>query len=221
MENKRILAVIEEELNRIVLDVHDGPVQNLFAALSLLAQIENEIKLQAPESPTLLPKLHRVNSMVEASLNEIKSFLGTFRSPDFRDKPLADILESVVIQHEGWTQQNVDLTIRPLPSEVPLPIKIGLYRILQEALSNAFRHAEVDQLWVRVWSVEDVVCLRVQDKGKGFQPPPLDGPDATEREEHIGLRGMRDRIGLLGGDFELRSQPGEGTTITVRVSLDV
>ena len=66
-----------------------------------------------------------------------------------------------------------------------------------------------------------MICMTVIDKGKGFEPPPLDGPLATEREEHIGLRGMRDRVALLGGLFSLASSPGEGTRILVKVPANV
>jgi len=88
---------------------------------------------------------------------------------------------------------------------------------LQEALSNGYRHAGVDQHWVRLWSEDDQICLEVVDRGSGFEPPPLEGPLATEHAEHIGLRGMRDRVKLLGGEFQLTSQRGKGTRIMVKV----
>jgi signal transduction histidine kinase len=108
-----------------------------------------------------------------------------------------------------------------LPDDVSLPVKIALYRILQEALSNAYRHAGANRQWVRLWGEGDIICLEVEDQGKGFEPPPLEGPQATERVEHIGLRGMRDRVALLGGTFQLFSQPGKGTRITVKVPIHV
>jgi signal transduction histidine kinase len=111
----------------------------------------------------------------------------------------------------------VELNVENLPEDVALPVKIALYRILQEALSNAHRHAGADRQWIRVWSEEEWICLEVEDQGKGFEPPPLDGPQATEHVEHIGLRGMRDRVALLGGTFQLTSRPGKGTCITVKV----
>jgi signal transduction histidine kinase len=61
------------------------------------------------------------------------------------------------------------------------------------------------------------VVLEVIDRGRGFVPPPLDGPSATERQEHIGLRGMRDRVQLVGGQLHLISQPGQGTRVIVQV----
>jgi signal transduction histidine kinase len=159
--------------------------------------------------------------MIETSLREIKSFMGTFRPPEFHTRSLLSIIQALVIQHEEWSGSTVELKIESLPADVSLPVKIAIYRILQEALSNAYRHAKVDHHWVQLWSEDNMICMTVVDQGKGFEPPPLDGPMATEREEHIGLRGMRDRVALLGGLFSLTSSPGEGTRILVKVPANV
>lgn len=221
LASRRILSVTEEELSRIVLDIHDGPVQNLFAALSQLTRLQNEVESEVPEQAALLSTLSHVSQLVEASLHEIKSFLGTFRPPEFNRRSLLSIIEGLVIQHEEWTGTTVELTVDDSPDVVALPVKIALYRILQEGLSNAYRHAGVEKQWVHLWQEGDRVCLEIVDKGRGFEPPPLAGPRATEREEHIGLRGMRERVALLGGEFQLFSRPGEGTRITVKVPAHV
>nr|WP_290666852.1 sensor histidine kinase [Ardenticatena sp.] len=216
LASRRILSVTEEELSRIVLDIHDGPVQYMFAALSLLTQLQHQLE-QEGASPKALDRVERITRLVESSLREIKAFLGTFRPPEFHKRSLLSIVQGLVIQHEEWTGNTVTLEVEePLP-DVTLPVKIALYRILQEALSNSYRHAGVKEHWVTLWAEDDWVCMEVVDRGRGFEPPPLEGPGATEREEHIGLRGMRDRVALLGGIFELYSKPGEGTRIKVKV----
>lgn len=217
----RILSVTEEELSRIILDIHDGPVQYLFAALSLLTRIQNQSASGKLDSLALQSQLKQLSDMIETSLREIKSFMGTFRPPEFHSRSLLAIIQGLVIQHEEWSGSTVELKIEELPTDVSLPVKIAIYRILQEALSNAYRHAQVDHHWVQLWSEDHMVCMTVVDKGKGFEPPPLDGPMATERVEHIGLRGMRDRVALLGGLFSLTSSPGEGTRILVKVPANV
>ncbi len=215
----RLLSLTEEELSRIILDIHDGPVQYLFTALSLLTRIQNDIA-DDPSKADLLPSLAQVAVLLESSLYEIKFFLGTFRPPEFRRRSLVSIIEGLVLQHEEWTGNTVELVVEDIPHDVALPVKIALYRILQEALSNAYRHAGVDRQWVRLWSDGAFICLEVVDRGRGFTPPPLD--EAThEREAHIGLRGMRDRVALLNGEFHLASKPGEGTRIVVKVPAHV
>jgi signal transduction histidine kinase len=73
---------------------------------------------------------------------------------------------------------------------------------------------------VRLSAQDGWVVLEVTDHRRGFVPPPLDGPGATEREEHIGLRGMRDRMHLVGGQLRVVSQPGQGTRVIVQVPGD-
>src|SRR5260221_14534061 len=101
LASRRILAVTEEELSKIILDIHDGPVQNLFAALMLLTGLKQEIQAEHrghPVDKDLLLTVSRVAEMVEASLHEIKSFVGTFRPPEFQRRNLGSIVEGLVLQ---------------------------------------------------------------------------------------------------------------------------
>ncbi|MBP7593612.1 MAG: ATP-binding protein [Chloroflexi bacterium] len=216
---RRILAITEEELQRIILDIHDGPVQQLFAARSQLSSLQHRRahgqSIPAAEYEQAVDRLAR---LMDGALAEIRVFLGTFRPPNFAHRNLIDILRDLLIYHEETTGCRVDfMAPEGLDTAVSLPVKIALYRICQEALSNAYRHSGARQQWVRVSETGGQITLAVWDEGHGFSPPPLTGPAATEREEHIGLRGMRDRVALVGGVFDLFSSPQEGTRIMVRV----
>ena len=218
---RRILAVTEEELQQIVLDIHDGLVQQLFAAQTQVSVM----RARRAAGQTITEQewdahLERLAGVLGQSLQEIREFLGTFRSPSFAQRELADIIRGLARQHEAFTGCEVTLTIDDKPLPASLPVKIALYRICQEALSNAFRHGRTQQQWVRLSKDDDQIILEIEDKGQGFRPPPLAGDDATEREEHIGLRGMRDRVGLIGGQFHLDSAPGQGARVIVRVPCD-
>ncbi len=216
---RRLLAVTEEELQRIVLDIHDGPVQNLFAALSQLALLRAHLQTLAEAPPECAVALARATQLLELSLHEIRNLLGAFRAPEFAKRGLAEVLEDLAVQHETFTGGAVTLEIKgPLP-EVSLPVRIALYRILQEALSNVHRHAGVNAAIVTIWTQGGQLCLQVADDGRGFQPPPLSGPEATERHEHIGLRGMRERAALVNGELFVESQPEAGTLVRVEIPL--
>ncbi len=215
---RRILAVTEEELQRIILDIHDGPVQKLFAALSQVNLLQHQLeRASSSDSNALAPGLVRIALLLEDSLNEIRTFLGTFRPPEFAKRDLLSVLEGLILQHEAMTGLRVVFQVNGELPCVALPVKIALYRILQEALSNIYRHAQTQEPHVRLWVEGDSLWLEVSDEGVGFTPPPLSGPTATERQEHIGLRGMRERVALVGGVFDLWSRPGQGTCITVKV----
>lgn len=220
---RRILSVTEEELQRIILDIHDGPVQKLFAALAQLNALDARITAarvtaaQPDTSPEWLADINRAASLIEASLGEIRASLGTWRPPGFSRRDLLSMIEGLIIQHEEFTTCRVEWDVIGTLPEVSLPVKIALYRILQEALSNAYRHAGVKQVWVRLAGERDRVRLEVMDKGRGFTPPPLVGPGGTERAEHIGLRGIRERAALVGGTLTLESAPGHGTRLVVEL----
>jgi signal transduction histidine kinase len=218
---RRILAVAEEELQRIILDIHDGPIQKLFVVSSRLALLQSRMA-DGPDElrRTIEPTLNQLTGLVEGALQELRATLSTFRPAEFQRRTLQAVLQGLSFQHEVLTGNQVDLYIAaPIPP-VSLPVKIALYRVLQEALSNAYRHAGVDSQDVFLSSQDGWVILEICDDGIGFTPPPLEGPDATQREEHIGLRGMRERVHLVGGQLRLLSQPGQGTQIVVRVPSD-
>ncbi len=217
---RRILAVTEEELQRIILNIHDGPVQKLFAVLSQVNLLQARANQGAVPAEQLGTALGRMAALLESSLGEIKTSLGTFRPPEFARRDLLSVIEGLIIQHEEFTGCKVDLEARGAIPRVSLPVKIAIYRIVQEALSNACRHAGVNRVKVSLLAGRGRVRLEVEDKGRGFVPPPLVGPEATEREEHIGLRGMRERVALAGGTFAIESAPGAGTRIAVEVPVD-
>jgi signal transduction histidine kinase len=218
---RRILAVTEEELQRIILDIHDGPVQKLFVVSSHLALLQGRMAdLPAEQRGELEPVLDRLSSLVESALQEIRATLSTFRPAEFQRRSLESVLQGLTFQHEVLTGNQVDLYIAgPIPP-VALPIKIALYRVLQEALANSYRHSGVDTQEVYLTEEGGWIILEVTDDGIGFTPPLLDGPGATEREEHIGLRGMRDRMHLVGGQLKVVSRPGQGTRVIVQVPSD-
>ena len=217
---KRLLAVTEEELQRIVLDIHDGPVQNLFAALSQLTVLRSRISGLQPSPDECVATINRTINLLENSLGDIRDLLGTFRAPEFARSGLTEIIEDIVIQHESFTSSAVTLEMsKPFPESVSLPVKIALCRILQESLSNVRRHAGVENATVKLWAEKGRLILEVSDHGRGFEPPPLSGPHATEKQEHIGLRGMRERAALVGGKLSVESHPGAGTRVRVEVPM--
>ena len=218
---RRILAVTEEELRRVILDIHDGAAQQLFAALAQVKLMQTRLARGESISPVeWKAHLGRQETLLSCAQSEIRDFMSAFRPPDFPRRELVEIIRGLIIQHEGATGCHVDFTSCDPPLAASLPAKIALYRICQEALANAYRHAGTDHQTVRLGKEKGMIVLEVQDEGRGFAPPPLHGPEATEREEHIGLRGMRERVALVKGELELHSEPGQGTRIIVRVPLD-
>lgn len=210
----RFLAIAEREVGRIILDIHDGPVQNIFAALSQLYVVQRRLSQRGDEPGDELERIRRSITLLENALNEIRTFMGTFRPPEFERRDLVSILEGLVIQHEELTGNSVRLTITGELPPVALPVKISLYRILQEALSNAVRHGQADRHAVMLGSEGDRITMEVRDTGRGFDVASvLQRPAAG----HFGLEGMHERVRLLGGTFCIESSLGAGTLVRVTV----
>ncbi|MFV9507471.1 MAG: sensor histidine kinase [Oscillochloridaceae bacterium umkhey_bin13] len=212
----RFLEIAEREVGRIILDIHDGPVQNIFAALSQLYVVQRRMTQQADLAPDELERIRRSITLLEHALNEIRTFMGAFRPPEFERRDLVAILEGLVIQHEELTGNPVDLHVATDLPEVPLPVKISLYRILQEALSNAVRHGQAEHHTVRLDYATTRLVMEVADQGKGFDVAQVLG---QAQPGHFGLQGMRERVSLLGGEFAITSQPGYGTCVRVTIPL--
>jgi signal transduction histidine kinase len=115
---------------------------------------------------------------------------------------------------DGWqVEYEEDLGSERLPAKV----EVGLFRIAQEALTNARKHAQAYRVRLALKRREDVVDLEVRDWGRGFDPHSLEG--GAGPGERVGLSGMRERIGPLGGELKVNSRPGEGTSITAHLPL--
>lgn len=213
-----MMQVTEWELQRILLDIHDGPVQHMFAALSQLDLLRRALEGGGGMTAEAEDRIGRIRQLLEGGLNEVRSFIGAFRPPEFEARGLVPLLEGLLLQHEAMTDTQVALEVRGDVPDLPVPVKIGLYRVLQEALSNAYRHGGADRVTVRLRPVERRgerrVRMTVSDNGDGFDPR------AARGGRHYGLQGMRDRVEMIGGRFRLRAAPGMGAMIAVEVPSD-
>lgn len=197
--------------------MHDGPVQDIFAALSQLQLLERSLV-----SGTHAERVQRAIQALERALGEIRSFIGAFRPPGFERRELGPIIDGLVVQHEALTGQTVELALAPDVADCGLPTKIALYRILQEALANGHRHSGADHQRVELRRDSDALMLTVTDNGRGFDPNVVLAREADVGVEggHFGLRGIQDRVEMLGGTFRLTSAPGQGCTLSVTLPAE-
>ena len=212
----RMMQVTERELQRILLDIHDGPVQHMYAALSQLDLLRRAV--EAGEAAEARERMERIRVLLEGGLNEVRSFIGAFRPPEWEARGLVPLLEGLLLQHESMTDMQVAMEVRGDIPDLAVPVKIGLYRVLQEALSNAYRHGGANGVIVRLRPVvrrgEPRLRMSVSDNGHGF-----DTSGMLQQGKHFGLLGMRDRVEMIGGRFRLRSAPGAGAMIGIEVPV--
>jgi signal transduction histidine kinase len=203
----RTTALNEQALRRISADLHDGPGQEL--ALALLRMDALEGRFQAAGIGDVGEDFEIVRGAVRDALAEIRAVSAGLRLPELAPLSVAEVAERAVRDHKRRGGAPVALHMENLPAEAPFPIKIALFRSLQEALSNATRHGAGAAVSARVSAEDDRLCLTVSDRGPGFIP------EQVPTNGHLGLAGMRERAELLGGSFDVDSAPGRGTTICV------
>lgn len=211
----RFTTLNERFLRRFSAELHDGPLQDLGLALLRLDPVLEKIAVTKPESDPVKDDLDVVQSSLQRAMEEIRSLSAGLGVPHLNELTLTETLVRVVHVHEQRTRTQVNLNLFDVPNQVPLPVKITVYRLVQEALHNAFRHAGGREQQVDVSCQGGQITVKVSDHGPGFH---YDGESWWNK--HLGLVGMRERVESLGGLFDVRSAPGEGTTITANLSLE-
>ena len=200
----------ERSLRRISAELHDGPTQELGLALLRLDRVigQNEVcRLSKPDSPCN-EQLPQIQSALQSALQEMRSIAAGFGLPQLDRLSFSDVLKRVVHAHERRTGSRVMLHVENLPAETTLPVKITAYRLIQEALSNAHRHASGIGQRVSVIYAAGILRIEVADNGPGF-----DVTRSLASDEHLGLIGMRERVESLGGWFKIESETGTGTKV--------
>lgn len=204
----RLLEVQETERRSLARELHDEAGQ-LLTGLKMV--VERSLPL-APE-----PVRERLNEAVELiSLltARVRNLSLELRPQVLDDLGLVVALEWHFQRYAKQTGIQVDFRHTPVPERLPLRLETALFRIVQEALTNVARHAQVSEVAVRLWVNAERVGLQVEDKGAGF-----DVEGALARRISSGLSGMRERAGLLEGEFTLESAGGKGTLLTVEFPL--
>ncbi len=200
----------ERSLRRISAELHDGPTQELGLALLRLDRVvgQNEIcRLAHPES-ACNQQLPQIQSALQSALQEMRSIAAGFGLPQLDRLSFSDVLKRVVHVHERRTGSRVVLHVENLPDAATIPVKITTYRLIQEALSNAHRHANGIGQRVSVVHAAGLLHIEIADDGPGF-----DVASSLASDEHLGLSGMRERVESLGGWFKIESEVGRGTKI--------
>ncbi len=207
----RTTALTELERRRIGSDLHDGPTQTLAFAMLRLDAVESVLAASAPNADG---DLEAVRGALHEAMTDIRTIAAGLRSPELEQASLARIVRRAVTEHQRRTGGRVALRVGSVPEAAPLATKIALYRILSEALSNAARHGGGVGVEVEVGATEEgQLRVEVSDRGPGFDPARDPG------RGHLGLAGMRERAGLLGGRLELESRPGGGVRVRAFLPL--
>ena len=153
---------------------------------------------------------------VEKSVDIVNQFARELRPAVLDDLGLIPALHTFMENFTAQTGIRTHLTAFAAVEHLDTPGRTVLFRVAQEALTNVARHAGASQVEVSIHKMADCICMKIKDDGKSFPAQRLMKAKGSKR---LGLLGMRERLEMIGGDFEVESAPGEGTTIQARIPL--
>lgn len=204
----------ESYLKRIGTELHDGPAQDLGLSIlkldSTIGKIEKNIS--KPDDQKIVSELTEIEKSMQIALKEMRGIATGLVLPQLAEMDLFDTVSHVVHKHEQQTNTSVKLEIEGELNGTALPIRITLYRLIQEALHNAYYHANGAGQSVCIKNNNDHILLEITDTGPGFDVPLI-----LENTDRLGVSGMRERVESIGGNFEIESKMGVGTTIRARL----
>ena len=208
----RTTALNEQFLRQISSDIHDGPTQDLALALLRIGPLSDTIQIEQ-NNPTISKDLSTIKNALEAATKELRTISSGLRLPELDEMSPEDVIIRAVREYEKKYRNKVSIELEDLPNTVGMSVKITIYRVIQEALTNGFRHSGGKDQLVKSRGVQDKLEIEVTDSGPGFKP------ETVNLEGHLGLAGMRERVEVLGGRFEIESSEKGGTKVSACLPL--
>jgi signal transduction histidine kinase len=202
---EHLLQVQEGERKLVAYDIHDGFVQSVIAAVMHLDALATDPDVR----PQTLARLAAPVRLLRDSIEEARRMISGLRPPILDEQGLVAAIEYLINER---SVQGTGITFEHAVDDGRLDgiVEGSLFRIVQEALSNIYRHSRAKEASIKLSSRDERLLLVIEDSGVGFDPANVNG-------RQFGLRGMRERANLLGGTATIRSAPGEGTRIEVDI----
>jgi PAS domain S-box-containing protein len=205
LQEQALDTAASEERSRLAHDLHDAVTQTIYSA-SLIAEVLPQIWARSPEEGQR--NLAKLRALVRGALAEMRTLLFALRPAALETADLETLLRQLGDALAGRTRLPVEVAIEGKP-ELPVAVKVALYRIAQEAINNIEKHSEARQAWIDLQAGEDRAILRIGDNGRGFDP------GHTISSRHMGMQIMRERAEKIGARLEIDSSPGKGARLTV------
>ncbi|MDQ0256502.1 NarL family two-component system sensor histidine kinase LiaS [Evansella vedderi] len=203
---KSLQEVVLQERSRLARELHDSVSQQLFAASMMMSAINEG---NPPEDPVVKKQLGLVEKMIDQSQLEMRALLLHLRPIALKEKSLHEGMEELLMELRQKVPMTIDWKLEPLQLEKG--VEDHLFRILQEAVSNALRHSKADHLNVLLIERDGMVIMRISDDGIGFNV------EEGKSNGSYGLQNMHERAEEIGGTLKVVSVEGEGSRLEIKV----
>jgi two-component system sensor histidine kinase DegS len=207
-----VIAIIraqEEERKSIARDIHDGPAQAI-SNVVIRAEICKQLGIKEPE---LLEELEGLVATANNSLEDIRRIIFNLRPMHLDDLGLIYAVNKYCEDFEKRTGIRVLVEHSGCDRRFDDTHEISIYRIIQEILNNARKHSRADTIEISFNISPLVLEVRVKDNGIGFNP------DEVDYTKHFGLKGITERVNLMGGSINIESARGKGTSFYIEVPI--
>lgn len=205
---QRVIESQETERQRIARELHDGLGQGLML-------IKNTVQLtlrHVEEDSPAMARMVEVSRLASGAINDVRAIMSNLRPPELDRLGLTDALEAMMDAVRNATSAAIESRIERTDGLWMHDQEIHLYRIIQELLNNALKHAGASRLELHVSRSASSVIVRISDNGRGFRP---EAAPAPRPGQGLGLAGVRERVRFLSGRIEIESAPGAGTRVQV------
>jgi two-component system sensor histidine kinase DegS len=204
-----LIQAQEEERRKLARELHDGPAQGL---ANLVIRLEIIEKLWDQDQKRVKGEIAALKELARENIGEVRRVIFDLRPMALDDLGLVPALKRYLEDYQGKFGIKVDFRLFGEEKRLVIPLEVALFRLIQEALSNIHKHAQVDEATVKMEFDRKFVTTVIKDEGIGFEVDAID-------QGKFGLMGMRERVELFGGSFTVKSRPQKGTKVILRVPL--
>ncbi len=209
--SRQILQAQEDERFRLARELHDEAAQALTSLLVHLRLLE-----RAHEPAEAQKRVQELRELTAHALEDVRRVALDLRPTILDDLGLGSALEWRIDELNKHSDMRAKVTITGLDERLSSDVALALYRVAQESLSNAGRHAKAKNVEVTLTRLPTQIMLEICDDGVGFNP---NAPPAVGSRHGLGLLGMRERMRMVGGELTIVSNPGRGTQVQARVPI--
>jgi two-component system, NarL family, sensor histidine kinase DegS len=206
----KIIEAQEEERRRLSREMHDGPAQMLANILLRSELVDRTFRERSTEEALL--EIQNMRKMVRSSLYEVRRIIYDLRPMALDDLGLLPTIKKYLNNIEEFNNIHIEFTALKAEKRLNPKYEVALFRLTQEAVQNAVKHAEPTTIKVRLEVMQELVVISIIDDGRGF--------DITQKKENsFGIIGMRERVEMLDGSINFYSEIGKGTRVLIKVPL--
>ncbi|MGB4509057.1 MAG: sensor histidine kinase, partial [Syntrophomonadaceae bacterium] len=206
-----IVETQEAERRKIARELHDGPAQNL---AGILIRLDLIMRMLPEERDDIYQELENIRAIGAESLTDVRSIMYDLKPYLMDEQGLHNTLQEYFNEYETKYDFSIDYRVFGQRRQYDLALEVGLFRLVQEAITNVRKHAKVNKALVKMEDSGSTLTLVIKDEGCGFDQ------EEVEQRESYGLLGMQERVRLFGGELQILSQPREGTQIIIKVPLE-